>query len=698
MKARILIVLSIIALTFLAVSLTYAATVTSQANGLWSDIATWNTGALPTSLDSVVIRATDSVAVFTGPYTCKSLTVLGKLVDTVAAASAGGQGDLTITNVLTLAAGSSFYLGQKLNTLPAAAIKNIDNASTIVIYGTQGSVTESPVGNLYIRTSSGGIGFAVNMIINGNLTCKMSSSSNAIKGTSATSGSLTHTVMGNVYIYAGIFAAVDVGTDSTIGIWNIKGNVLMSGASSGIARMGPFSSASSRGTGIFNIDGNLTIDNGGRLQAGNSSTAGTGVGIFNLKGNLTLTSTGTINTNNGIGAFAINFIGSGVQTVIDSMASGISNLNTFYDTVAVGSTVVFANPAMTWGQGSASTNPAGTFVVLGTLKLGTSQITGLQNVDVKSGATLFTGHAFGLDSAITVTGKTFSTSANYGYNGSVAQVTGTVLPATVHNLTIDNASGVALSQATTVNNQLRLTAGVLDNSVNSVTLGPGGSVVFSGGSLAVPIGIELSLSSIDFGTVTAGQNKIDTITVTNHATSAVNITSITSTNAVFTVTPTSVSVGAESTQKFIVTFTPTVNGPQTGKIVFAHNTISVSDTVTVTGTGTGGAGVENVEAAIPKVYQLYNNYPNPFNPSTTIQYDIPRQSKVVLKVYSLLGQEIATLVDGVVESGYHQTVWNGQHVSGSQVASGVYLFRMSAQSTSGKSEAFTQMKKMLLVK
>jgi hypothetical protein len=170
------------------------------------------------------------------------------------------------------------------------------------------------------------------------------------------------------------------------------------------------------------------------------------------------------------------------------MATGFSNMNTLYDTIATGTTVVFNNGANGWGQSATSTNPAGTFAVMGSLDLDSCTINGLQNIEVKSGATITTGHAMGLNGAITATGtQTFSTSANYGYDGSVAQVTGTQLPATVHNLTIDNINGVALSQATTVNNRLILMAGVLNNSTNPVTLGPSGSVISGGGSLAVPL-------------------------------------------------------------------------------------------------------------------------------------------------------------------------------------------------------------------
>jgi uncharacterized repeat protein (TIGR02543 family) len=104
-------------------------------------------------------------------------------------------------------------------------------------------------------------------------------------------------------------------------------------------------------------------------------------------------------------------------------------------------------------------------------------------------------------------------------------------------------------------------------------------------------------------------------------------------------------------------------------------------------------GVERPDGAIPKDYSVQNNYPNPFNPSTAIRYGLPKASKVTIKVYSILGQEVATLIDGVQEAGYHQTSWNG-----SRAASGVYLLRIVAHSVDGNSAVFTTAKKMLLVK
>jgi hypothetical protein len=108
-------------------------------------------------------------------------------------------------------------------------------------------------------------------------------------------------------------------------------------------------------------------------------------------------------------------------------------------------------------------------------------------------------------------------------------------------------------------------------------------------------------------------------------------------------------------------------------------------------------GVEASKTTIPKSYELSNNYPNPFNPSTTVSFGLPSQSHVMVKVYSILGQEVATLMDGVQEAGYHNAVWNGKNSSGMQAASGVYLLRVMAQSTSGNA-TFSQVRKMILLK
>jgi uncharacterized protein with PIN domain len=83
-------------------------------------------------------------------------------------------------------------------------------------------------------------------------------------------------------------------------------------------------------------------------------------------------------------------------------------------------------------------------------------------------------------------------------------------------------------------------------------------------------------------------------------------------------------------------------------------------------------------AGIPQGTELVGNYPNPFNPSTTIQYGIPTDGMVSLKVYNTLGQEVIALVDGFQSAGYHSATWDGRNASGNSVSTGVYLYRLVA--------------------
>lgn len=101
-----------------------------------------------------------------------------------------------------------------------------------------------------------------------------------------------------------------------------------------------------------------------------------------------------------------------------------------------------------------------------------------------------------------------------------------------------------------------------------------------------------------------------------------------------------------------------------------------------------GAPITDVanESKLPTEFALYNNYPNPFNPTTKIKYDLPKESEVILKVYDILGREVATLVDMKQAAGYYEVSFNAANL-----ATGVYIYRIS---TGG----FVQSKKMLLVK
>ena len=108
------------------------------------------------------------------------------------------------------------------------------------------------------------------------------------------------------------------------------------------------------------------------------------------------------------------------------------------------------------------------------------------------------------------------------------------------------------------------------------------------------------------------------------------------------------------------------------------------------------AALDNLSAvsvSLPKAFKLEQNHPNPFNPSTTISFQLPEGvgTRVTLKVYDLRGRVVRTLIDDIRAPGVHTAFWNGQDDSGRGVASGVYLYRLGAGD-------FSQTRKMVLLK
>jgi len=101
--------------------------------------------------------------------------------------------------------------------------------------------------------------------------------------------------------------------------------------------------------------------------------------------------------------------------------------------------------------------------------------------------------------------------------------------------------------------------------------------------------------------------------------------------------------------------------------------------------------VEDEQSTLPTDYSLSDNWPNPFNPGTTIKYSLPKQSNITLIIYNLMGQEIMRWNDQNVQPGYYQKTWNGTNKFGVPVGSGVYLYRLAA-------EEFVETRKMILIK
>jgi hypothetical protein len=97
------------------------------------------------------------------------------------------------------------------------------------------------------------------------------------------------------------------------------------------------------------------------------------------------------------------------------------------------------------------------------------------------------------------------------------------------------------------------------------------------------------------------------------------------------------------------------------------------------------------EPNTPVAFNLSRNYPNPFNPSTDIDFALPSAQHVTLDVYNVLGQHVRTLINGDLEAGEYSSIWNGRDESGASAPSGIYFYKLTAGS-------FTDTRKMLMIK
>jgi hypothetical protein len=101
---------------------------------------------------------------------------------------------------------------------------------------------------------------------------------------------------------------------------------------------------------------------------------------------------------------------------------------------------------------------------------------------------------------------------------------------------------------------------------------------------------------------------------------------------------------------------------------------------------------EEIESPdLPIKFSLEQNYPNPFNPTTAIEFSLPRSGWARLKVYDILGRLVTVLVDESLPAGAYRVIWDGRDLNGSEVASGIFLYRLEASD-------LAMTKKMLLLK
>ena len=343
-------------------------------------------------------------------------------------------------------------------------------------------------------------------------------------------GTGTHTITGSTIRYSNALASSNtlinsITTNINSRSYNnliINGNTStwsVSGGTLGIAgnlniTAGTLLLGSAAGVGVVNVDGTLTID-GGTLNLTNSAT---NAGTFNLFGNFVMTS-GALNKS-AAAAGALNFIHpTAVQTITQSggTISTAFNLN-----IGNGSTsnTVQLNTSLASGTCITTVN-AGSSIDMGA----SSIITGTGSFVLLTSASIITANSSGITASgaigsIQTTTRNFGTAANFTFNGTTAQSTGTGLPATMNNLTISNAAGVSLSSTTIVNGTFTLNAGILDIANIDLTIGSNGTISGAGPGKYVRTGTgntgqlkKLSLS-IAF-TFAVGNSSYNPLTLSN---------------------------------------------------------------------------------------------------------------------------------------------------------------------------------------
>jgi hypothetical protein len=160
---------------------------------------------------------------------------------------------------------------------------------------------------------------------------------------------------------------------------------------------------------------------------------------------------------------------------------------------------------------------------------------------------------------------------------------------------------------------------------------------------------------------------------------------------------TTVTADGSGDYSFLVPYdwTGTLTPSKTG-YTFVPNSLDFANVLMCTDTNDFTPSlIVNVEQdmgnGIPREYSLGQNSPNPFNPSTLIHFAIPRAASVSLKVYNIIGQEVADLLVGTLPAGAFWTTWDGTDMNGRAVSSGVYFYRLQAGD-------YAETKKMLLMK
>jgi hypothetical protein len=191
------------------------------------------------------------------------------------------------------------------------------------------------------------------------------------------------------------------------------------------------------------------------------------------------------------------------------------------------------------------------------------------------------------------------------------------------------------------------------------------------------------------------------IALMNYGKEALTVNSVISNIPQFIVDSFPVSVPASELKYIKVKFHPTSPNQTYNGLLTVQNTDSII-TVNLRGFSNSLSGVNTISNEIPSRYALYQNYPNPFNPITKIKFDIPLlnpplakggRGGVSLKIFNILGKEVATLVNENLQPGSYEVSFNGVNLS-----SGIYFYKLTSGDPGGSGQVFSDIKRAVLIK
>lgn len=195
---------------------------------------------------------------------------------------------------------------------------------------------------------------------------------------------------------------------------------------------------------------------------------------------------------------------------------------------------------------------------------------------------------------------------------------------------------------------------------------------------------------IDMGSVVVGEYKDSVVSIANIGNDTITVSSInrgnsSSTDTLFSARPKAFVIPPGSIFMDTIRYTPISDTSTTGILVIVSSAFVGKDTLLISGSGKSSEGV-NAEKSLPDRYVLHQNFPNPFNPTTTIQFSLPQASYVSLRILNMLGQQVEEPIARELPPGQYSYQWNAANLP-----SGVYFCTIRAG-------LFTDTKKLILAK